>query len=85
MNSRDEHAAARKHIVRRATLYSVAFLGAGVVVAVAGSALIAWMISRGRLPFMETWLVVTAIVLLPGVLAAVWKLIRGRTVGPRNR
>lgn len=75
---RDPHAEARRRIVRRATLYSVGFLAAGVIIAVAGAAFVAWLLSRGSLPFMQTWLVVTLIIVLPGLAAAVWKLIRNR-------
>ncbi|MGH7448851.1 MAG: hypothetical protein ACRELT_14870 [Longimicrobiales bacterium] len=69
---------ARKRIARQATLYSLGFLAAGLIIGVAGAALVAWLLSRGRLPFFETWLVVTAIIILPGLLAAIWKLMRGR-------
>jgi uncharacterized protein YacL len=75
---RDAHAAARRQIVRRATLYSVGFLAAGLAIALAGAALVAWLMSRGNLPFLQTWLVITIIIVLPGLLAAVWKLIRDR-------
>lgn len=72
------HADARRKIIRRATLFSVGFLATGLVIALAGAALVAWLFSRGRLPFFETWLVVTAIIVLPGMVAAAWKLIRDR-------
>lgn len=78
VSKRDPHAEARRQIVRRATLYSVGFLAAGLGIAVVGAALIAWLLSRGPLPFMQTWLVVTLIVVLPALAAAVWKLIRNR-------
>jgi high-affinity Fe2+/Pb2+ permease len=72
------HGNARKRIIRRATLFSVGFLAAGLVIALAGAALVAWLFSRGSLPFFETWLVVTAIIVLPGLVAAAWKQIRDR-------
>ncbi|HEX6307904.1 MAG TPA: hypothetical protein VFZ69_06940 [Longimicrobiales bacterium] len=76
---RDPDADARRSIVRKATLYSVGFLAAGLIVALAGAALVAWLLSRGdRLPFLETWLIVTVIIVLPGLVAALWKLIRDR-------
>ena len=78
MRGRDEHDSARRQIVRRATLYSVGFLAAGIIIAVGGAALVAWLLTRAGLPFMKTWLVVTAIIVLPGLLATIWKLIRGR-------
>jgi uncharacterized protein YacL len=78
MTRRDEHDDARRHIVRKATLYSVVFLAAGLGVALAGAALIAWLLSRAGLPFTRTWLVVAAIIVLPGLVATIWKLIRDR-------
>ena len=62
----------------RATLYSIAFLAAGLAIALAGAAFVAWLFSRAGLPFLKTWLIITAIIVLPGLLAALWKLIRGR-------
>ena len=78
MNRRDEQAAARRQIVRRATLYSVGFLAAGLITAVVGAAFVAWLLSHAGLPFTRTWLIVTGIILLPGLLATIWKMIRGR-------
>jgi uncharacterized protein YacL len=78
MTRRDENDDARRQIVRRATIYSVSFLAAGLIIAVAGAAFVAWLLSRGSLPFMKTWLIVTAIIVLPGLVATIWKLIRGR-------
>jgi len=72
------HDEARRQIIRRATYFSVGFLAAGLVIALAGAAFVAWLFSRGSLPFFETWLVVTAIIVLPGLVAAVWKRIRDR-------
>lgn len=78
MNRRDEHAAARKQILRRATLYSVGFLAAGLFIAVAGAAFVAWLLNHAGMPFRKTWLIVMAIIVLPGLLATIWKMIRGR-------
>lgn len=79
MSGRDPNAAARRSIVRRATLYSVGFLAVAVIIALGGAALVALLLTRGdRLPFLQTWLIVAAIILLPGVIAAVWKAIRSR-------
>jgi high-affinity Fe2+/Pb2+ permease len=74
----DPQRAARRQIMRRATLYSLGFMLAGIVIAVAGAALVAWLLSRGRLPFLETWIVVLLIIVLPGLIATVWKTFRGR-------
>ncbi|MBR9988972.1 MAG: hypothetical protein KFH98_04405 [Gemmatimonadetes bacterium] len=75
---RDEHDHARRQIVRRATLYSIAFLAAGLTIAVAGAAFVAWMLGRAGMPFMRTWLILSGIIVLPGLLATIWKLVRGR-------
>lgn len=71
-------ASVSRQIVRRATLYSLGFLAAALVIALAGAAFVAWLFSRGRLPFFETWLVITAVIVLPGLAAAAWKVIRDR-------
>jgi uncharacterized membrane protein len=73
-----DDAARRKAVVRRATLYTVLFTGAAVLVAALGAALVAWLLTWAGLPFRRTWLVVTLVVVLPGLLAAVWKFIRER-------
>jgi ABC-type Fe3+ transport system permease subunit len=74
----DEQTHARRQVLRRATLYSIGFLAAVVVIAVGGAAFVAWLLSRAGLPFMKTWLIVTAIIVLPGLLATIWNRIRGR-------
>ena len=71
-------ASVSRQIVRRATLYSLGFFAAALFIALAGAALVAWLFSRGGLPFFETWLVITAVIVLPGLAATAWKLIRGR-------
>lgn len=78
MKQRDDHADARRQILRRATLYSVGFLAAGLVVAVAGAAFVAWLLTHAGMPFRRTWLIVMVIIVLPGLLATTWKQIRGR-------
>lgn len=78
MKQRDEHAEVRRQILRRATLYSVGFLAAGLVIAVAGAAFVAWLLTHAGMPFRKTWLIVTVIIVLPGLLATIWKLIRER-------
>lgn len=74
----DPQRAARREIMRRATLYSLGFMLAGLIIAVAGAAFVAWLLSRGRLPFLETWIVVLLIIVLPGLIATIWKAFRGR-------
>jgi len=58
----------QRRIVRRATLITVGFILAAVVVAVGGSALVAWFLSLNGLPFRTTWLVLTIVVLVVPVI-----------------
>ncbi|HUF52108.1 MAG TPA: hypothetical protein VMN60_14885 [Longimicrobiales bacterium] len=78
MTQHDPHADARRTIMRRASLYTAAFLGAGVAIAITGAALIAWLLSRLGHPFLRTWLILAVIIVLPGLTAAIWKTIRRR-------
>jgi hypothetical protein len=75
---RDDGANESGRIVRRATLYTLSFLAAGVAVAVIGAAFVAWLLRWAGQPFLRTWLVATALILLPGLLAGIWKLFRER-------
>lgn len=61
---RDEAARSRREIIRRASLYSVFFFLAGVLVAVLGAALVALLLSFTGLPFLPTWLAISAIVVV---------------------
>jgi len=68
----------RRIILRRSAFYMYGFLAAGLIVAIGGSALVALLMSRGGLPFLPTWLVITAIVLLPSLLGMVIRAARER-------
>jgi predicted anti-sigma-YlaC factor YlaD len=72
----DPQAEQRRSIVRRATMYTAGFLGAALLIALVGAAFVAWLLTWRGLPFLRTWLIVTAIVVLPGLMAGIWKLIR---------
>jgi hypothetical protein len=74
----DSDSIIRRRLIGRATAYTAAFLAAGIGVAVLGAALVAWLLTFAGQPFRRTWLIVTVIIVLPGLLAALWKLIRGR-------
>lgn len=74
-HEQDPHAAARKRIVFKATLYTYGFLIAAIVVAIGGAALIAWLLSRTGLPFRETWIVLAVVILLPSLLMMVWRAV----------
>lgn len=66
----------RRAILRRATLFTWGFLAAGLLVAVGGSALVAWMLARGGLPFVTTWIVIASIVVLPTLIGLVVRAVR---------
>lgn len=72
----------RRRLVRRATLYTVGFFAAAVLVAVVGAAIIAWMLSNFGLPFRPTWLIIAALVLgvplLAALVRALWRRAGGR-------
>lgn len=53
----------RRRIVRRASFYTIGFISTTLVVAAAGSALIAWFLTLSGLPFRATWLALTLTVL----------------------
>jgi hypothetical protein len=74
----DPHSEVRRQILRRAALYSAGFIGAALVIAMVGAAFIAWLLTWRGQPFMRTWLIAMAIIVLPGLAAAIWKTIRGR-------
>jgi hypothetical protein len=78
MRNEDRDARTRRELVRRATLYSLGFIAAGVGIALGGAALIAWLLTRSGLPFLRTWLILVAIVVLPGLVAAIFNTLRGR-------
>jgi hypothetical protein len=68
----------RRQIVRRATIYTVSFVGAAVAIAALGAAFVAWLLTWRGQPFLRTWLIAMAIIVLPGLAAAIWKLVRER-------
>jgi hypothetical protein len=59
-----------RRILWRATLYTYAFLIAALVLGIGGAALIAALLARAGLPFLQTWLTVSALVLLPAAVSA---------------
>jgi uncharacterized membrane protein len=71
---RDEDAAARarRRIIRKASLMTVGFFAAGVAIAVTGAALIALLLRFTGLPFLTTWLVLSAITMVGALIAALW-------------
>jgi len=75
----EREAQVRRDILRRASLFSYGMLTVTLVVAVGGAALIALVLSSaGDLPFRETWLVLTALVLVPPLLRIAFRALRNR-------
>jgi hypothetical protein len=74
----DRESDRRREILRRATVYTVSFLGAALAIAVVGAAFVAWLLTWRGQPFLRTFLIALAIIVLPGLLATGWKLVRGR-------
>lgn len=81
MNRDTERARERQRMVRLSALYTIAFFGAAAVVAIGGSAMVAWLLSRTGLPFGTTWLIILAIVVLPAIIGTVLRSIRSRRSG----
>jgi hypothetical protein len=73
--------AQRRRLIRNATLYTVAFMGAAVGVAMLGAALIAWLLTVPGLPFFRTWVVLTVVSLAVPLLGLAVKWWRGRRRG----
>lgn len=72
MNAREPHEPDREAVrraLRRAALYSYGLLAAAVIVAVAGGALVAWILSRMGFPFLLTWLILAAVMLVIPLIA----------------
>ncbi|MGH7483690.1 MAG: hypothetical protein ACRELV_16200 [Longimicrobiales bacterium] len=55
--------AARRALLRRASFMTWGFLGLAVLVAVGGSAFLAWIFMAVDLPFLETWAVLVVLTL----------------------
>lgn len=76
----EEARVVRRRIVRRATYYTLGFIGLAIAIAAIGSAAVAWLVSRSGLPFLETWLILTLVVLIVPLVGmvggAIWKRIR---------
>ena len=73
-----EAARNRQALLRRATLYTVGFFAAGVVVAAVGAALVAGLLHLSGLPFRRTWLVLFGVVIIGAGLALLIQNLRER-------
>ena len=74
----DEHREVVRRALRRATLYSYGLFAAAVIVAVAGAALVAWILSRLGFPFLLTWLILAAVMLIIPLIAVAVGAVRER-------
>ena len=63
MTTPDERDAERQKIVRRISYVTWGLAAAAVVLALAGGALIAWILTGTGLPFLRTWLILSALLL----------------------
>jgi FtsH-binding integral membrane protein len=72
----------RRQILRRARFFTYGLFLMAVVVAVLGSALVAWLLSTTGVPFLETWIVVTIIVLVAPLIGLLVSRIRGNGQHP---
>lgn len=71
----------RRHIVRRATFCMYGFFLAAVLVAAAGAALVALLLRGAGLPFVPTWLALTALVLLVPIIGMTVRELRRKGSG----
>lgn len=69
----------RRELLRRATVYTWGFFSIAVTLAVGGSALVAWLLSRSGLPFLRTWLIIISLVVLPSLIGLVVRGVRERS------
>jgi hypothetical protein len=75
---RDNRSDERDRIISQATKFTLSFLAAGLAIALVGGAFIGWLLRWAGQPFLRTWLIATALIILPGLLAGIWKFFRER-------
>ncbi len=75
--------AERRRILRRAALYTYGFLVLAIVVAVGGSAFIAWIFTATGLGFLPVWLVLSAVTLGVPALGQLARALLRRDGGER--
>jgi uncharacterized membrane protein len=73
----------RRRIVRQAAVWTYTFVLSAILVAVGGAALVALLLSFAGLPFVRTWLTVTAALLVAALAMALFDVIRERLGGRR--
>lgn len=81
---RDEQRA-RGALLRRANLYLAGLILFTVLLGLAGTAVIAWLFTRGRGGFLTVWLVLAAVVLVPPAVVTLWRTARRGGSGGTGR
>jgi Flp pilus assembly protein TadB len=76
LNDRDPTAETRRKLMQRASAYTYAMFVAAFFIAVAGAALVAFLLRGTGYGFMRLWLVITAVVLVPPLIMMVVRSIR---------
>jgi predicted PurR-regulated permease PerM len=71
----EREAEVRRRIVRRATVYAYGLIAATVAVSLVGAAIVAAVLRLAGMPFLKTWLVIAALVI---VIPVVGMMIRER-------
>lgn len=75
---RDTGSDERDRIISQATRFTLSFLAAALAIAAVGGAFVAWILRFAGQPFLRTWLIAMAIIILPGLAAGIWKFFRER-------
>jgi hypothetical protein len=68
----------RRRQIHKAGLYTYGFLGAALGIAAVGAALVAWLLAPTGL-FLETWIVLILVILVPSGIALVWRAVKERS------
>jgi hypothetical protein len=76
----DPTAETRRKLMKQASMYMYGYIGAAILIAIAGSALIAFLLRGAGWGFLRTWAVILAVVLVPPLIGVVIGSVRR----PRN-
>lgn len=85
MNAPDPEREQRRRIVRQATLWTLIYAASGVGVAVAGAALVAFLLVFAGMPFLATWAVTSVLLLVLPLLALAVRELRAKLSGGSPR
>lgn len=73
----DRYSEIQRRLLKKTGWSTVVFFMAGIAVAIAGAALVAWLLTSQGVPFLTGWVVCMAVLILPALAAALWNLFRG--------